>query len=47
MQREGQLGLQQDPPLQQRAPFEDLFIPQRGPVIPHATAFQGVNYLDE
>jgi hypothetical protein len=33
MQREGQLGLQQGPPLQQRAPFEDLFIPQRGPVI--------------
>jgi DNA-binding transcriptional MerR regulator len=47
MQREGQLGLQQGPPLQQRAPFEDLFIPQRGPVISHATAFQGVNYLDE
>jgi hypothetical protein len=47
MQREGQLGLQQGPPLQQRAPFEDLFIPQRGPVIPRATAFQGVNYLDE
>jgi DNA-binding transcriptional MerR regulator len=47
MQREGQLGLQQGPPLQQLAPFEDLFIPQRGPVIPHATAFQGVNYLDE
>jgi hypothetical protein len=46
MQSEGQLGLQQGPPLQQRAPFEDLFIPQRGP-IPHATAFQGVNYLDE
>jgi hypothetical protein len=47
MQREGQLDLQHDPPLQQRAPFEDLFIPQRGPVIPQATAFQGVNYLDE
>jgi hypothetical protein len=47
MQSEGQLGLQQGPPLQQRAPFEDLFIPQRGPVIPHAAAFQGVNYLDE
>jgi hypothetical protein len=46
MQSEGQLGLQQGPPLQQRAPFEDLFIHQRGP-IPHATAFQGVNYLDE
>jgi hypothetical protein len=47
MQREGQLGLQQGPPLQQRAPTEDPFIPQRGPVFPHATAFQGVNYLDE
>jgi hypothetical protein len=47
MQHEGQLGLQQGPPLQQRAPVEDLFIPQRGPVFPHATAFQGVNYLDE
>jgi hypothetical protein len=47
MQSKGQLGLQQGPPLQQRAPFEDLFIPQRGPVIPHAAAFQGVNYLDE
>jgi hypothetical protein len=47
MQSEGQLGLQQGPPLQQRAPFEDLFIPQCGPVIPHAAAFQGVNYLDE
>ena len=47
MQSEGQLGLQQGPPLQQCAPFEDLFIPQRGPAIPHATAFQGVNYLDE
>jgi hypothetical protein len=47
MQREGQLGLQHGPPLQQRVSFEDLFIPQRGIVIPHATAFQGVNYLDE
>jgi DNA-binding transcriptional MerR regulator len=47
MQSEGQLGLQQGPPLQQRAPFEDLFIPQRGPVIPHAATFQSVNYLDE
>jgi hypothetical protein len=47
MQSEGHLGLQQGPPLQQRAPFEDLFIPQRGPIIPHAVAFQGVNYLDE
>jgi hypothetical protein len=47
MQREGQHDLQHGPPLQQRAPIEDLFIPQRGPVIPHAAAFQGVNYLDE
>jgi hypothetical protein len=47
MQSEGQLGLQHDPPLQQRAQIEDLFIPQRGHTIPHATAFQGVNYLDE
>jgi hypothetical protein len=47
MQREGQLDLQHGPPQQQRAPIGDLFIPQRGPVIPHATAFQGVNYLDE
>jgi hypothetical protein len=47
MQSEGQLGLQNGPPLQQRAQIEDLFIPQRGHAIPHATAFQGVNYLDE
>jgi hypothetical protein len=47
MQRERQLGLQHGPPLQQRAQIEDLFIPQRGHAIPHAAAFQGVNYLDE
>jgi hypothetical protein len=47
MQREGQLGLQHGPPLQQRAQVEDLYIPQRGHAIPHAAAFQGVNYLDE
>jgi TolA-binding protein len=47
MQREGQHDLHHGPPLQQRAPIRDLFIPQRGPVIPHAAAFQGVNYLDE
>jgi hypothetical protein len=47
MQREGQHDLQHGPPIQQRAPIGDLFIPQRGPVIPHAAAFQGVNYLDE
>jgi hypothetical protein len=47
LQREGQLGLQHSPPLQQRAQIEDLFVPQRGHAIPHAAAFQGVNYLDE
>jgi hypothetical protein len=47
MQREGQHDLQHGPPLQQRAPIGDLFIPQRRPVVPHAAAFQGVNYLDE
>jgi hypothetical protein len=31
MQREGQHDLQHGPPLQQRAPAGDLFIPQRGP----------------
>jgi hypothetical protein len=47
MQREGQHDLQHGPPLQQRAPIGDLLIPQHGPVIPRAAAFQGVNYLDE
>jgi hypothetical protein len=47
MQREGQHDLQQGPPLQQRAPAGDLSIPKRGPFIPHAAAFQGINYLDE
>jgi hypothetical protein len=47
MQREVQHDLQHGPPLQQRVPIGDLFIPQRGPVIPHAAAFQGINYLDE
>jgi hypothetical protein len=47
MQREGHLGLQHDPPLQQRAQVEDLYFPQRGHAIPHTAAFQGVNYLDE
>jgi hypothetical protein len=47
MQREGQLGLQHGPPLKQHAQIEDLFIPQREHAIPHAAAFQGVNYLDE
>jgi hypothetical protein len=47
MQREGHLGLQHGPPLQQRAQVEDLYFPQHGHAIPHAAAFQGVNYLDE
>jgi hypothetical protein len=47
MQREGHLGLQHGPPLQQRAQVEDLYFPQCGHAIPHAAAFQGVNYLDE
>jgi hypothetical protein len=47
MQHEGQHDLQHGPPLQQRASNGDLFIPQRGPVIPHTAAFEGVNYLDE
>jgi hypothetical protein len=28
-------------------PVGDLFVPQRGPFIPHVAAFQGINYLDE
>jgi hypothetical protein len=47
MQREGQHDLQHGPPLQQHVPVGDLFLPQRGPFIPHAAAFQGINYLDE
>jgi hypothetical protein len=47
MQSKGQHDLQHGPPLQQRAPAGDFFIPQRGPFIPHAAAFQGINYLDE
>jgi hypothetical protein len=47
MQREGQHDLQHGPPLQQCTPVGDLFIPQREPFIPHAAAFQGINYLDE
>jgi hypothetical protein len=39
MQREGQLGLQHGPPLQQHAQIEDLVIPQRGHAIPHTTTF--------
>ena len=47
MQSEGQHNLQHGPPIQQRVPAGDLFIPQRGPFIPHDVAFQGINYLDE
>jgi hypothetical protein len=47
MQGEGQYNLQHGLPLQQRVPVGDLFIPQSGPFIPHDTAFQGINYLDE
>jgi hypothetical protein len=46
MQSKGQHD-QHGPPLQQRVPAGDVFIPQRGPFIPHAAAFQGINYLDE
>jgi hypothetical protein len=47
MQREGHLGLQHGPPLQQRAQLEDPHFPQRDHAFPHAAPFQGVNYLDE
>jgi hypothetical protein len=47
MQREGQHDLQHGSPPPQRAPVGDLFIPQCGPFIPHAAAFQGITYLDE
>ena len=47
MQSVGQHDLQHRPPLQQRVLAGDFFVPQRGPFIPHATAFQGINYLDE
>jgi hypothetical protein len=47
MHGEGQYNLQHGLPLQQCVQAGDLFIPQRGPFIPHATAFQGINYLDE
>jgi hypothetical protein len=47
MQSEGQHSLYHGPPLQQRVPAGDLFIPQRRPFILHVTAFQGINYLDE
>jgi hypothetical protein len=52
MQGEGQYNLQCGPPiplvpLQQYVQAGDPFIPQRGPLIPPAVAFQGINYLDE
>jgi hypothetical protein len=47
MQRKGQHDLQYDPPLQQRVPVGDLFVPQRGPFVPHTATFQGINYLDD
>jgi hypothetical protein len=52
MQGEGQYNLQCGPlaplaPLQQRVQAGDPFIPQCGPFIPPAAAFQGINYLDE
>jgi hypothetical protein len=47
MQHEGQHDLQHEPPLQQRTPVGDLFVPQRGPFVPQAAAFQGINYLNE
>jgi hypothetical protein len=47
MQREGHLDPEHGPPLQQRAQVKDLYFPQHGHAIPHAAAFQGVNYLDE
>jgi hypothetical protein len=47
MQREGHLGLQHGPPLQQRAQPEDPCFLQRDHTFPHVAPFQGVNYLDE
>ena len=47
MQSEGQHDLQHGLPLKQRVPAGDIFIPQRGPFIPHVVAFQGINYIDE
>jgi hypothetical protein len=52
MQGEGQCNLQHGPlaplaPLQQRVQAGDPFIPQRGPFIPPAAAFQGIKYLDK
>jgi hypothetical protein len=47
MQGEGQYNLQHGLSLQQRVQAGDPSIPHRGPFIPHAIAFQGINYLDE
>jgi hypothetical protein len=52
MQGEGQYNLQRGPPispalLQQYVQVGDPFIPQRGPLILLATAFQWINYLDK
>jgi hypothetical protein len=47
MQGEGQYNLQHGLHLQQRIQAGDPFIPHHGPFIPHGTAFQGINYLDE
>jgi hypothetical protein len=47
MQGEGQYNLQHELPLHQRVQAGDPSIPHRDPFIPHATAFQGINYLDE
>jgi hypothetical protein len=52
MQGEGQYNLQRrlpalPAPLQQYIQAGDPFIPHRGPFIPPAAAFQGINYLDE
>jgi hypothetical protein len=39
MQREGHFGLQQGPPLQQRAQVEDLHFPYHDRAIPHVAPF--------
>jgi hypothetical protein len=47
IQNKSQHDLQHGLPLQQRVSVEDFFIPQRGPFVPHAATFLGINYLDE
>jgi hypothetical protein len=52
IQGEAQYNLQRGPlalpaPLQQHVQAGDPFIPQCGPFVPPAAAFQGINYLDE